>query len=79
MTYDIEAVVLQRYEEGARQPQKTLCCPTSYEQKYLSFTGGNHRQGLRLRQSHSLRVRGGKRPRSRVGCGEKLDLDKVHN
>ncbi len=37
MTYDIETVVRQRYEEGARQPEEALCCPTTYEEEYLSI------------------------------------------
>jgi arsenite methyltransferase len=36
VTYDIEQAVLQRYGEGARQPQAELCCPTDgYDSRYL--------------------------------------------
>jgi arsenite methyltransferase len=33
--YNIEDEVLTRYQEGARQPQASLCCPTEYETQYL--------------------------------------------
>lgn len=33
--YDIESAVLSRYQEGARQQQPSLCCPTEYEGNYL--------------------------------------------
>ena len=32
--YDIESAVLSRYQEGARQQQPSLCCPTEYEGNY---------------------------------------------
>ncbi len=35
--YDIESAVLERYQEGARQQQPTLCCPTEYEGNYLQI------------------------------------------
>ncbi len=35
ITYNIESEVLERYQEGARQQQPTLCCPTEYEGNYL--------------------------------------------
>ncbi len=34
---DFEAAVLERYQEGARAPQPSLCCPTSYEPGYLDI------------------------------------------
>ena len=36
LTYDVEQAVLQRYGDGARQPQAQLCCPTDgYDSRYL--------------------------------------------
>ena len=35
--YDIESAVLARYQEGARQQQPSLCCPTEYEGKYTKI------------------------------------------
>ncbi len=35
--YDIESAVLERYQEGARAQQPTLCCPTEYEGNYLQI------------------------------------------
>ena len=35
--YNIESAVLDRYQEGAREVQPTLCCPTDYEAKYLEI------------------------------------------
>ena len=35
--YNIESAVLERYQEGARQQQPTLCCPTEYEGNYLQI------------------------------------------
>lgn len=37
LTYSVEDTVLERYQEGARQPQASLCCPTEYETKYLEI------------------------------------------
>ncbi|MEM6611599.1 MAG: methyltransferase domain-containing protein [Cyanobacteria bacterium P01_C01_bin.72] len=34
LDYDIESAVLSRYQEGARQQQPSLCCPTEYEGNY---------------------------------------------
>ena len=34
LDYDIESTVLERYQEGARQQQPSLCCPTEYEGNY---------------------------------------------
>lgn len=34
--YDIESAVLERYQEGARQQQPSLCCPTEYEGNYTA-------------------------------------------
>ena len=33
--YDVENTVLERYQEGAKQQQPSLCCPTEYEGNYL--------------------------------------------
>ena len=33
--YDIEKTVLERYQDGAKAVQPSLCCPTSYEADYL--------------------------------------------
>ena len=35
--YDIESTVLERYQEGARQQQPSLCCPTEYEGNYTEI------------------------------------------
>jgi len=35
--YDIESTVLSRYQEGARQQQPSLCCPTEYEGNYTEI------------------------------------------
>lgn len=35
--YDIESTVLERYQEGARQQQPSLCCPTEYEGNYTKI------------------------------------------
>lgn len=35
--YNIEATVLERYQEGAKQPQASLCCPTEYDNNYLEI------------------------------------------
>ncbi len=35
--YDIESAVLERYQEGARQQQPALCCPTEYEGNYTEI------------------------------------------
>ena len=35
--YNIESAVLERYQEGARQQQPTLCCPTEYEGNYTEI------------------------------------------
>jgi len=37
LAYDIEQAVLERYQEGAREPQPSLCCPTEYEGNYLAL------------------------------------------
>ncbi|MEO0941791.1 MAG: methyltransferase domain-containing protein [Cyanobacteria bacterium J06642_12] len=37
ISYDIESEVLQRYQEGARQQQPNLCCPTEYASTYLEL------------------------------------------
>ena len=37
VNYDIESEVLSRYQEGARQQQPTLCCPTEYEGNYTEI------------------------------------------
>lgn len=34
LDYDIESTVLSRYQEGARQQQPSLCCPTEYAGNY---------------------------------------------
>ena len=33
--FDVEGEVRRRYGEGARQREAALCCPTSYDAKYL--------------------------------------------
>ena len=35
--YNIESEVLSRYQEGAKQQQPSLCCPTEYEGNYLEI------------------------------------------
>ncbi|BAQ61949.1 methyltransferase [Geminocystis sp. NIES-3708] len=35
MSYDIEKSVLERYEEGAKNYQPSLCCPTEYDSQFL--------------------------------------------
>ncbi len=35
--YDVEKVVLERYQTGAKQPQASLCCPTEYDNNYLAI------------------------------------------
>lgn len=35
MNYDIETEVINRYEEGAKKAQPSLCCPTEYDNNYL--------------------------------------------
>ena len=35
--YNIESEVLARYQEGAKQQQPSLCCPTEYEGNYLQI------------------------------------------
>lgn len=37
MGYDIETSVIERYQEGAKQPQPSLCCPTEYDQQFLKI------------------------------------------
>lgn len=37
MGYDIETTVISRYEEGAKQQQPSLCCPTEYDNSYLEI------------------------------------------
>ena len=37
MSYNIESEVLARYQEGAKQQQPSLCCPTEYEGNYLQI------------------------------------------
>lgn len=37
MSYDIEKSVLERYEEGAKNHQPSLCCPTEYDHKFLEI------------------------------------------
>ncbi len=37
LDYDIESAVLERYQEGARQQQPSLCCPTEYEGNYTKI------------------------------------------
>lgn len=34
--YDVEQAVQERYSAGAAQPQASLCCPTSYDDRYLA-------------------------------------------
>ncbi|ELS00040.1 methyltransferase domain-containing protein [Gloeocapsa sp. PCC 73106] len=35
--YNVEQEVLTRYQQGAREQQPSLCCPTAYEQNYLDI------------------------------------------
>lgn len=35
--YNIEQEVLTRYQQGAREQQPSLCCPTAYDQNYLEI------------------------------------------
>ncbi|MEA5509668.1 methyltransferase domain-containing protein [Crocosphaera sp. UHCC 0190] len=35
--YDIEKTVFERYQEGAKVQQPSLCCPTDYDGKYLEI------------------------------------------
>lgn len=37
LDYDIESTVLARYQDGAKQQQPSLCCPTEYEGNYLDI------------------------------------------
>ncbi|MDJ0578072.1 MAG: methyltransferase domain-containing protein [Xenococcaceae cyanobacterium MO_234.B1] len=37
ISYNIESEVLERYQEGAREQQPSLCCPTEYEGNYLQI------------------------------------------
>ncbi len=37
LTYDIEQTVLNRYQEGAKVQQPSLCCPTEYDGSYLEI------------------------------------------
>lgn len=37
INYDIESTVLDRYQQGAKQQQPSLCCPTEYDGKYLEI------------------------------------------
>jgi ubiquinone/menaquinone biosynthesis C-methylase UbiE len=37
MAYDIETTVIDRYEQGAKQQQPSLCCPTEYDNSYLKI------------------------------------------
>ena len=37
ISYDIERTVLERYQEGAKEQQSSLCCPTDYEGNYLEI------------------------------------------
>lgn len=36
-TYDVEQVVLERYQAGADQVQPSLCCPIEYDNTYLKL------------------------------------------
>jgi ubiquinone/menaquinone biosynthesis C-methylase UbiE len=33
--YEVESIVLDRYKQGAKEVQPSLCCPTSYNKQYL--------------------------------------------
>ena len=35
--YDVEKTVLERYQEGAKIQQPSLCCPTDYDGQYLEI------------------------------------------
>lgn len=37
VSYDVERSVLERYQEGARKQQPSLCCPTRYDTRYLDI------------------------------------------
>ncbi len=37
MGYDIEATVIDRYKQGAKEQQPSLCCPTQYDRNYLGI------------------------------------------
>jgi ubiquinone/menaquinone biosynthesis C-methylase UbiE len=37
MGYDIEATVIERYQQGAKEQQPSLCCPTEYDLSYLDI------------------------------------------
>lgn len=37
MNYNLEKSVLERYEEGAKNHQPSLCCPTEYDPKFLQI------------------------------------------
>ena len=34
---NVDEVVRRRYTEGARQRQESLCCPVSYDPRYLEI------------------------------------------
>ena len=37
MGYDIETSVIERYQAGAKEHQPSLCCPTDYDNKFLTI------------------------------------------
>ena len=37
LDYDIETTVKQRYQQGAKQQQPSLCCPVQYDGRYLEI------------------------------------------
>ena len=37
ISYDVEQVVIERYQAGAREQQPSLCCPTNYDGNYLEI------------------------------------------
>lgn len=37
MSYNLEKSVLERYEEGAKNHQPSLCCPTEYDSQFLTI------------------------------------------
>jgi ubiquinone/menaquinone biosynthesis C-methylase UbiE len=37
MSYDIEKSVISRYDNGAKEHQPSLCCPTEYDPKFLQI------------------------------------------
>jgi arsenite methyltransferase len=37
---NVDEAVRQRYAEGARERQESLCCPVSYEPRYLEVIPG---------------------------------------